>query len=1032
MTATSMECVKQYTINFALILIILVLVSTKVSSLPQSSNSPKQSLIVTPIDDLDLNHQRLQELKHFHVSHDVSHSNNHKRSKNPSIHKKNVNSFSDLNFILDSSSYFVRSLGNNNAPKYSDFLNLTILSTGSDSTRVGAGASVQMLNPASNLPRTEKFPVNNPYQLPSGSHSDIPSIQASFSNSLTSDEKTTNAQRLQKIRNVFLTSWGLYKKHAWGADEIRPVSQSGINPFTGWGATLIDGLDTIIIMGLDSEFREAVNYIDSVDFDTTFRSTIPMFETVIRFLGGLISAYDLSNQSEPVLLAKAIQLGDNLIGAFDTPNRMPRLHFKWQDTDWKFREMSGTSSSIAEIASMSMEFTRLAQLTGNSSYFDAVHRVSIALSETATSLNKPYLFPGVIDSSGCSVVAIDSQKLPSLAYGDENKVKAAEQSASRVGDSSSLDSPFMGSTSSGNPSSSSDSKTVSKSMPTFSSEKHTSISESNNPNSRSSTTTLSPASHETHNVYTAMVSDTSHPYGIVKSSFNKPSSSISTPTYSDPSLLSTANSPLSSPIIIYDTYLSSFLFSSVYSSPGGTPTTYTTRSTYTKYIAKTTQFVVLQSTDNNDHPQSFSKAAPSSPLSSESTNPKSNPIDPSKQAQNKLKARNEQESYTFYETKTPVYVRDYRIIESEKYPDKFGKRQTSGKFRNIISVFNDGESIITGCEERGIYAGDYLSKTRIGIGGGTDSAYEYYVKEYALLNGGSPLYQDLYENTIDAATENFMYKPLVEGDPDILFMGSLLYQGNNFWRYDNSMSHLTCFVGGMYALGSKVFNRPSDLDLARKLTDGCVWAYNITDTGVMPEWFSVRRCPSAPPSGGPQPDCHFDTSTADQMSHKENQNLLAKLHSKGITTENFDASLQVTDNGSDDGAHNKPSSFLQIAPDYALRPEALESVFYMYRITGEREWQEKAWKMVESILQLTGVPDVSGNIIGYSGVSDVTDNRRQGVHNTTSSSLFLDYCESFWYAETLKYAYLIFTEPDVVSLDNYVFNTEGHPFQRPN
>lgn len=60
------------------------------------------------------------------------------------------------------------------------------------------------------------------------------------------------------------------------------------------------------------------------------------------------------------------------------------------------------------------------------------------------------------------------------------------------------------------------------------------------------------------------------------------------------------------------------------------------------------------------------------------------------------------------------------------------------------------------------------------------------------------------------------------------------------------MSHLTCFVGGMYALGSKVFNRPGDLDHARRLTNGCVWAYNITATGVMPEHFSVRRCPSAP------------------------------------------------------------------------------------------------------------------------------------------------------------------------------------------
>jgi len=38
--------------------------------------------------------------------------------------------------------------------------------------------------------------------------------------------------------------------------------------------------------------------------------------------------------------------------------------------------------------------------------------------------------------------------------------------------------------------------------------------------------------------------------------------------------------------------------------------------------------------------------------------------------------------------------------------------------------------------------------------------------------------------------------------------------------------------------------------------------------------------------------------------------------------------------------------------------------------------------------------------------------------------------ESFWLGETLKYFYLIFAEPDLVSLDEWVFNTEAHPFKR--
>jgi mannosyl-oligosaccharide alpha-1,2-mannosidase len=42
-----------------------------------------------------------------------------------------------------------------------------------------------------------------------------------------------------------------------------------------------------------------------------------------------------------------------------------------------------------------------------------------------------------------------------------------------------------------------------------------------------------------------------------------------------------------------------------------------------------------------------------------------------------------------------------------------------------------------------------------------------------------------------------------------------------------------------------------------------------------------------------------------------------------------------------------------------------------------------------------------------------------------------DRMESFWTAETLKYFYLIFSEPELISLDEYILNTEAHPFKRP-
>ena len=98
------------------------------------------------------------------------------------------------------------------------------------------------------------------------------------------------------------------------------------------------------------------------------------------------------------------------------------------------------------------------------------------------------------------------------------------------------------------------------------------------------------------------------------------------------------------------------------------------------------------------------------------------------------------------------------------------------------------------------------------------------------------------------------------------------------------------------------------------------------------------------------------------------------------------------------------------------RPEAIESVWYMYRITGDTEWQEKGWRMFEAVVRATQTA------AGHSAIRDVT---------ATGTPVLEDNMESFWIAETLKYFYLLFAEPDVISLDEWVLNTEAHPFRRP-
>lgn len=76
----------------------------------------------------------------------------------------------------------------------------------------------------------------------------------------------------------------------------------------------------------------------------------------------------------------------------------------------------------------------------------------------------------------------------------------------------------------------------------------------------------------------------------------------------------------------------------------------------------------------------------------------------------------------------------------------------------------------------------------------------------------------------------------------------------------------------------------------------------------------------------------------------------------------------------------------------------------MYRITGDKSLQDAAWRMFQRIEKITRTEHA------HAAIEDVRD----------PDTPQLDYMESFWLAETLKYFYLIFSEPSLISLDEYV------------
>lgn len=177
----------------------------------------------------------------------------------------------------------------------------------------------------------EHFPVatESLIKLPSGKPKPVPKIQHNFKKESPS-EKVDREAKLNIIQNLFKRSWDGYKEHAWLQDELSPVSGKSRNPFAGWGATLVDTLDTLWIMGLKDEFVEAVEAVKGIDFTTTARADIPLFETTIRYLGGFLAAYDMSGKKHQILLDKSLELAELLISAFDTPNRMPETYYYWR------------------------------------------------------------------------------------------------------------------------------------------------------------------------------------------------------------------------------------------------------------------------------------------------------------------------------------------------------------------------------------------------------------------------------------------------------------------------------------------------------------------------------------------------------------------------------------------------------------------------------------------------------------------------------------------------------------------------------
>lgn len=536
-----------------------------------------------------------------------------------------------------------------------------------------------------------------PTELPSRR---IPAVQATPPKE-DEDAKKMRMKRLAAVKESFVHSWNGYKKNAWLKDEVLPLTADYQNPFGGWAATLVDSLDSLWILDMKDEFETAVKACELIDFTTTETKEINVFETTIRYLGGFLAAYELSGKQHPGLLKKATEVGELLMGAFDTDNRMPVARWDWQAYLGGKPQKPSYNTLISEVGSLSMEMSKLSQLTNDMTYHDAAQRISDEIEAAQSKTKLPGMWP----------VSVDPSETPWRLGGD---------------------------------------------------------------------------------------------------------------------------------------------------------------------------------------------------------------------------------SFT--------------------------------------------------------------------LGGMSDSLYEYFPKQFLLLGGALEQPRKLYEGFIDVAKKHLFRRALNPDDIPILFSGDAYIRRNPNGRDPLIVTkpraqHLTCFAGGMVGLAAKIFDRPADMEIAKQLTDGCVWSYFATPSGIGPEIFTFIPCGVDPAKD----DCKWSER---RWIDSGKQYWYSNLEPGEVTDKS------ITDTYKE---RKLPNGMVEVNDRrYILRPEAIESVFLMYRMTGDKKWADKAWKMFQAVEKHTRTRTAAA------ALSDVTMS-----HPAQEDSM-----ESFWLAETLKYFYLVFSDFDVVSLDKWVLNTEAHPLRR--
>ncbi|KRZ84297.1 Mannosyl-oligosaccharide alpha-1,2-mannosidase isoform B [Trichinella sp. T8] len=207
-----------------------------------------------------------------------------------------------------------------------------------------------------------------------------------YNKSVLLEEHNCYEFRRRKIVQMMIHAWDGYANYSWGANELKPLTNKshlgsvfGRSPL---GLSIVDGLDTLYIMGLMDRFEVGKQWVkDSLDFSKA-HGTLSVFETTIRYIGGLLSVYALTNDT--MFVTKAEEVADFLLPAFNTPTGIPlALVDISRGTSQNWPWAPDGASILSEFGTLQLEFEYLSIVTGKPIYLEKVNRIRDYLQQIA-------------------------------------------------------------------------------------------------------------------------------------------------------------------------------------------------------------------------------------------------------------------------------------------------------------------------------------------------------------------------------------------------------------------------------------------------------------------------------------------------------------------------------------------------------------------------------------------------------------------------------------------------------------------------